>query len=158
MGARKSETWLSLNLENLRVTPRSLSPLSCSIIQNNFSHTNISGRTFFPPIPTSPKAQEPTDKVKSMPSPPTIPPTSLTSPPPKKQKLSDDSDWEAVSAAGDSAINGLEDDVGLETGRLRSTSIDEDVMTQEKKEEQNAALHTAQTGGDPPQSMLEKDW
>ena len=122
--------------------------------------TNQYDRTFFPPVPSSSDTQtkEPADKVKSMPSPPTVLPTSLTSPPSKKQKLSEDSDWEAVSVAGKSAANGLEDDPELETGRLRSTSIDEDMMTQEKKEEQNAALHTAQTGGDPPQSMLEKDW
>ena len=93
-----------------------------------------------------------------MPSPPTVPPTSLTLPPSKKQKLSEDSDWEAVYATSESATNGVEDNIEVETGRLRSTSIHEDVMTQEKKEEQNAALHLAQMGGDPPQSMLEKDW
>lgn len=98
----------------------------------------------------------------SMPSPPTTDPSTADQPAAKKAKLSpidqvtddDDQEWEQITHPEHTDVNGYPP----EEEPQRSTSVDEDVMSQEKKEEQAAALHTAQVGGDPPRSELEKDW
>ena len=98
----------------------------------------------------------------SMPSPPTTDPSTADQPAAKKAKLGpqaqvpgeDDDEWEQVKYPEHADVNGYPP----EEEPQRSTSMDEDVMSGERKEMQTAALHTAQVGGDPPRSELEKDW
>lgn len=98
--------------------------------------------------------------MSSLPDAPTNEPVEYGQSDAKKPKLSAETDdeWETVEKTELSATNGLEDQAFLQKDKPRSTSIDEDVMSQETKEQQAAALHTAQTGGDPPQNALERDW
>ena len=106
-----------------------------------------------------------------MPDPPTNEPTEEGQRPNKMQKMTQtasagagtsdsgdtgtsDAEWETVEKTKYSDVNGYVDVVD----ERRSTSIDEDAMTQEEKEQHTNALHTAQLGGDPPQNALERDW
>jgi hypothetical protein len=110
-----------------------------------------------------------------MPDPPTTEPMDRDAPPSKVQKktasegsasrgtgshgkgvswLDGSDDWVAVEKPPYSDVNGYIDEID----DRRSTSIDDTAMTQEEKEQANAALHTAQQGGDSMQSYLERDW
>ena len=121
-------------------------------------------RKFFPPIlDESAEGKEEAEKLaKDMPDPPTKEPSEQGQPASKKPKVvagNDEDEWETVEKTEFSATNGLEGESIDLTDKTRSTSIDkDDTMTQEEMEQQAAALHTAQTGGVPPQNALERDW
>ena len=129
---------------------------------------------FFPPTEEDGHADEREEDalIKSMPDPPTGEPADANAPPAKVPKLESASnpkptpggsmapstkigdDWVAVSPPPYEDTNGYGDMID----DRRSTSIGDDAMTQEQKEQHNAALHTAQLGGDPPRNWLERDW
>jgi hypothetical protein len=119
--------------------------------------------SYFPPTAedlnnSSAHTDKATDIAKGMPDPPTTEPVAAGEPDAKKQKMTaepnEPEDWEHVDKPAGSDSNGYPNI----TREFRSTSIDEDAMTQEEKEEKNAALHTATMGGDVPINALEKDW
>ena len=91
-----------------------------------------------------------------MPDPPTGEPVSEGQPEAKKQKVDADEaldqDWEEVEKPDIET----EDDLMASKGDM---SEEGELVKASAAEEQSAtALHTAEGGGDPPQSALLKDW
>ena len=119
------------------------------------------GRKFFPPVleegsSTAAEIEESDKLAKSMPDPPGGELKEAEGQPDsKKQKMSSEADeeWESIEKPEGSSQNGVE-----VSDEVVESENQKEVVDGEKKEEVAAALHTAEMGGNPPQSMLEKDW